>query len=594
MIRPNFILLGFLGWMIILQSWVSAQVPYDRLNTSGLGVDMSKVSMDPAGREELASALGNQVRNSRCFMNDSALITPKILGLGLLLSPSNKATVVVCTQLAQGVVPNFTDDVMNPPDLSKKLGSIAQSLVRAGGKDNSRLAIYLLDVAMLLDSRNEDAAYENGLLKKQYGVPDWNALNDPQVQSEQGARKADFSAPVPPSGRVEFKPGLNPDYAARNKGLVKRQASIKGLFVTTLANGMSAGSAIDIIASVYNNPNPNQTDWRPAQAVGEEMLTSMQEAIHAAQVRYPNWEPGNTISFSFGEKYSPKDGGSAGLAFTVLLFNLLDGINLDPKFALTGDVTVDWKVRKIGMVGEKIRGAMLDKADYVLIPEENIQDLNDVVLVYSPSALWTIQIFSAGTVDAAVDLLRTDRKSDYQKGIEKFSQIQKNFAQRGVTFLYDPKAGEALKEVIQWIPSHQSARALLLMKEGKLSKTLSVGASLEQSFLPCIFILDAIAGESRGNSGEVTAEMCMASLKKLNANRTMINPKVLPIHTALVDYLKATQALYEANHPGDKRGRIMGEKVAKCLESQKIASRKFREETSKISQDRSVVEGLIR
>ena len=91
----------------------------------------------------------------------------------------------------------------------------------------------------------------------------------------------------------------------------------------------------------------------------------------------------------------------------MLLLSLLDGMQIDPGFAMTGDVTVDGKIREVGAVAEKLRGALLDKCRIVAIPEANEENLNDLAVLYSPAMLWSMQILSIATLDDAAAVART-------------------------------------------------------------------------------------------------------------------------------------------------------------------------------------------
>lgn len=74
----------------------------------------------------------------------------------------------------------------------------------------------------------------------------------------------------------------------------------------------------------------------------------------------------------------PKDGPSAGIALFTALASLVTGIKVDPKLAMTGEITLRGAVLPIGGLKEKLLGAQRAGITKVLIPKDNLIDLKDV------------------------------------------------------------------------------------------------------------------------------------------------------------------------------------------------------------------------
>lgn len=74
----------------------------------------------------------------------------------------------------------------------------------------------------------------------------------------------------------------------------------------------------------------------------------------------------------------PKDGPSAGIALFTALASLFTGIKINPKLAMTGEITLRGAVLPIGGLKEKLLGAQRAGITKVLIPKENLIDLKDV------------------------------------------------------------------------------------------------------------------------------------------------------------------------------------------------------------------------
>ena len=74
----------------------------------------------------------------------------------------------------------------------------------------------------------------------------------------------------------------------------------------------------------------------------------------------------------------PKDGPSAGITITTALASLLTGKAVDTDLAMTGEVSLRGGVMPIGGLPEKLMAAQRSGIKKVFIPEENVEDLEDV------------------------------------------------------------------------------------------------------------------------------------------------------------------------------------------------------------------------
>ena len=74
----------------------------------------------------------------------------------------------------------------------------------------------------------------------------------------------------------------------------------------------------------------------------------------------------------------PKDGPSAGITMTTAIASLVSGSDVDPKIAMTGEVSLRGLVMPIGGLPEKLMAAMRSGIMTALIPADNEQDLVDV------------------------------------------------------------------------------------------------------------------------------------------------------------------------------------------------------------------------
>ncbi len=74
----------------------------------------------------------------------------------------------------------------------------------------------------------------------------------------------------------------------------------------------------------------------------------------------------------------PKDGPSAGAAMVTAIISALSGIPVHNDIAMTGEVNLRGKVTEIGGLKEKLLGAVRGGTKKVLIPEDNVKDLEEI------------------------------------------------------------------------------------------------------------------------------------------------------------------------------------------------------------------------
>lgn len=118
--------------------------------------------------------------------------------------------------------------------------------------------------------------------------------------------------------------------------------------------------------------------------LGDVMQESVQAAmsfVRSQSIEYgirPDLFEKRDIHVHVPEGAIPKDGPSAGIAICVSLVSALTGIPVRKDVAMTGEITLRGHALPIGGLKEKLLAALRGGLKTVLIPEENVKDLDDI------------------------------------------------------------------------------------------------------------------------------------------------------------------------------------------------------------------------
>ena len=119
-------------------------------------------------------------------------------------------------------------------------------------------------------------------------------------------------------------------------------------------------------------------------SLGDVMKESVQAALSVVRARAlklgidPEAFSKTDWHIHFPEGAVPKDGPSAGAAITTALASAITGIAVRSDIAMTGEITLRGEVLEIGGLKEKLLAAVRASIKKVLIPEENVKDLEEV------------------------------------------------------------------------------------------------------------------------------------------------------------------------------------------------------------------------
>ena len=115
--------------------------------------------------------------------------------------------------------------------------------------------------------------------------------------------------------------------------------------------------------------------------LGDVMKESVQIAWTLVKSRFPEkaeFFQKQDLHIHVPEGAVPKDGPSAGITLTTALTSLVLNKSVSPEIAMTGEVSLRGNVMPIGGLPEKLMAAVRAGIKTVLIPEDNVEDLEEV------------------------------------------------------------------------------------------------------------------------------------------------------------------------------------------------------------------------
>lgn len=168
------------------------------------------------------------------------------------------------------------------------------------------------------------------------------------------------------------------DYLGRKQIHPERKLSSKTPGVVTGLAWTRAGGAILFIETKLTS---GKGKIQITGQLGDVMKESVQIALTLVKSLYPKESKvfeDHDLHIHVPAGAVPKDGPSAGITLTTALASLVTGKAVDTDIAMTGEVSLRGGVMPIGGLPEKLMAAQRAGIKKVFIPEDNVEDLEDV------------------------------------------------------------------------------------------------------------------------------------------------------------------------------------------------------------------------
>ena len=164
---------------------------------------------------------------------------------------------------------------------------------------------------------------------------------------------------------------------------VVRQETARNVAVPGVVTGLAWTPVGGEILFIEGTSMPGKGNLTLTGQLGDVMKESATISMSLARSRLAHMTAGfdfiaSDVHIHVPSGATPKDGPSAGIALFTALASLITGKGVDPKTALTGEITLSGAVLPVGGIREKILAAHRAGIRTILLPKENRRDLEDV------------------------------------------------------------------------------------------------------------------------------------------------------------------------------------------------------------------------
>ena len=203
------------------------------------------------------------------------------------------------------------------------------------------------------------------------------------------------------------------------KEIIKRQVSndnlvgfANGMYATSLGNG----GTLPIHAKFF--PSEKFLDLKLTGSQQDIMKESMHVSLTIAwnltsQERRDELRKlydGNNNKYGInihpGDAAVQKDGPSAGVTITSVLYSLLNNLPIKSKIAMTGEIQMSGEITAIGSLNYKILGSIKENVNTFIYPKENKKDFDEFYEKYkNDKMLENIKFYSVNHINEVFELI---------------------------------------------------------------------------------------------------------------------------------------------------------------------------------------------
>ena len=150
-----------------------------------------------------------------------------------------------------------------------------------------------------------------------------------------------------------------------------------------IINALSVSNSIGNVIKVETNYYEGKGNLMVTGSVGDILIESVKIALSYIKANYKKFGLNidifkSDIHVNIPNISCKKEGPCAGIAIVTSIISALSNRNIGNNMAFTGEVTLRGNILKVGSLKEKIIGAYIENIDTIFIPEDNVQELDEI------------------------------------------------------------------------------------------------------------------------------------------------------------------------------------------------------------------------
>ena len=175
-----------------------------------------------------------------------------------------------------------------------------------------------------------------------------------------------------------------------------------------LATGLAWTEVGGDVLEIETTMLPGKGSFTLTGQLGEVMQESAQAALsyirsraNELNLKNKSFYTSKDLHIHIPEGATPKDGPSAGITICSALLSILTNTPTKPKLAMTGEITLQGRILPVGGLKEKLLAAIQHGFEQVIVPQENYDDIQDIL---KETDLKDLKIIFAKNMDQVLTL----------------------------------------------------------------------------------------------------------------------------------------------------------------------------------------------
>lgn len=476
---------------------------------------------------------------------DSGLIDHKLrakaLAIALRLDGTHPGAVAANTKLRDGEKPEALSDFTTLEEVAQQLWTSAGYLESPEkAKDERVVQFCIADIARVIDPENlaESNRYPAQLLSSIF--PGWGALlgKGSGTEFEFSPEGGDPDNPPDPDPDPDTPPDPDPDPdnppdpdPGPNAGTPTRTAQESTVTIgsnssaakfSTIVGNLKAGGGTEPLAVVFADED-GQTS-QPLNAYRDTMVSALTEL-------QGNWPQDGGVLVLTVKSDTPGDR-SMLLSSALLADSLIRERKLDSRVVALGFVAPEGSLMAVDRLHQRLTSLETGEAEIVIVPEDNLPDLQDMLLLGEVETFFRHQILIASTLKEAAAMAAATRAEKLGRSITDFKPVQEIEGDlAGLTSYSAVK--KPLTRILELNPRHASTSLLLKHGTGKLPEKLTLNGSLGALHRATVPVISAMQSDDGAN-----LPTAVAGLNAVTKIQPILAPDSEPLGKMMVGLIK--------------------------------------------------------